>query len=100
MLYVTQGTIRYDLHSIPPAEFPVSSIEATVNDDCGLQNCIGLTAYYQGEPIWTVYNTVGMGQETLTIPPPPEGVPYYDSFDLFTTGAFSFDHWWIIIIDP
>jgi PKD repeat protein len=98
-LNIQAGGIRYDLAQIPPT-FPVTSAQAQVEDGCGTENCIQLIGYYQGDVVGQAGSQAGMGVETLQLPPPPVGIPYYDSFLLVGYGPFRFDHWWIVIIDP
>lgn len=99
MVIVQRGGIRYDLQPVV-GEFPVISVEATVNHSCQSADCVFLIGYYQGEEVMRVGNQGTMMQETLVLPPPPPTVPVYDSFALVGYENFSFDCWWIVIVDP
>jgi hypothetical protein len=59
-----------------------------------------LTGFYQGEVAGGAANATPGGHETIALPPPPEGVPYYDGFTWSSPTLFVFDHWWVVLIDP
>ena len=75
---------------------------------------VELVGYYQGEEVARVgsYPWVDTSdphclpssssgcQQVLTLPPVPEGVPYYDSFAFLTTGQFWLYYWDLLIVDP
>ena len=46
-----------------------------------------------------VGSQAGTGVKTLTLPL-PLATPYFTEFALVGYGPFTFDHWWIIIIQP
>lgn len=99
MLFVIGG-LEYNLLELPPT-FPVTSLEATLNHNCPLPGCIEIQGYAAGDLVGTaVSQLTGPGQtETIALPTPPPGV-FYDRITIVSASMFSFDHWWIVIIDP
>ncbi|HLG05329.1 MAG TPA: hypothetical protein VI383_04185, partial [Gemmatimonadales bacterium] len=100
-MQIPQGGIEVRLQTLLPG-FPVAKVQTQILNFCLLAQCVQLVGYYQGVERARVGSaeTDNSGQEqTLELPPPPTGVPYYDKFVLIG-GPFHFDHWWIIIIDP
>ena len=93
------GGIQYDLSGIDQTVFPIYSVRSEFDHACGFQDCIQLVGYYQGGEISRVGNT-DTGHVILELPPAPPEAPYYDEAMLFGLAPFSFDHWWIMIIDP
>ena len=98
-VFVSPGGIRYDLSGLPPS-FPALGIQVTIQHNCSSLGCVQLIGLRGGQPVASVTSQQisPADPETLLLSD-PGGLPF-DGFILTGEPAFSFDHWWIVIIDP
>ena len=99
IVQVQSGGISYSLSSL--LSFPVVVVQVDYARNCAAQNCVELIGYAGGQEVARVGNTstTPVTRERLSLPVRPDRAPPYDAFRL-TGSAFSFDHWWIVIVDP
>ena len=96
MVMLQSGGIVYDLTPLL-ANLAVTQISAEFDHSCGQLNCVQLIGLYQGNPVGMVGNGQLSGHESLTLPPPPAGTPYYDAFIFQSHGPLGFNDWGITL---
>jgi hypothetical protein len=102
VVFVQLGAISYNLGSLPPS-FPVAVVHVELDHQAGPVGAVQLIGYVGGAEVARVgtQNTTA-SHEMLSLPviSTVSTAPKYDSFRLVGNTAFSFDHWWVVIVDP
>jgi hypothetical protein len=104
-LLIGRGDVYIDLSSVVSG-FPIATVSALVQLVCTPAHCAELVGYYHGAEVARVGSEEVTGTDNeyqyLRLPPPPDGVPYYDAmmFEAHDGGFWINDNTGLAIVDP